>query len=81
MNVKWLTNVFARGVLLDDTETNDKSITNRSRHHVQFARSIDVSQQFLVEFVDLFTWILRASHKAEANQTQLKEMLSSINTM
>lgn len=59
-------------MLLHHTETDNESIADRRRHHVQLAGRVYVGQQLLVELVYLLARVLGASHKTEANQAQLK---------
>lgn len=66
-----LTYIFTRSMLLDNTEANHESITDRSRHQVQFAGRVDVGQQLFVQLVYLLTRMLGVAHETETNQSQL----------
>lgn len=65
------TDVLARGVLCDHAEPDDEAVAYVGRHHVDLARSVDIGQQLLVDFVLLRTRLVAAAQQAEAHETQL----------
>lgn len=48
---KGRTNMFFHGILDHCTEADDVLLIDGSGHHVNLPRSIDVAEQFLVQFV------------------------------
>lgn len=69
---KLLTYIISVGVLRNNTEANDEPVGDRSWHHVQLARRVDVSQQLLVQLVYLRYRVLGIPHQAETHQAQLQ---------
>lgn len=68
-------------MLVNHAKPDDKVLAHRRRHHVQLARSVDISQEFLVHVVYLILRLARASAKAETYQSQLQNKFTYENSI